>query len=110
MNIDFLMKEYFSGLKTEKKQIIKIKNSSWIIDERFLKKIFVFDHKKKLEYFILEILKYSRSSISDIEFIKRKNSVEVLIRSLSPSVSEIEIECSKKIDEIKNDINYYKKN
>lgn len=111
MNIDFLMKEYFSSLENKKNRpVIKIKNSSWIIEEREIRKKFIFNKKYKLEYFILEILKYSRSSTCDISFIKSNNIVEVVITSLSPSISNIEIECSNDIDVIRNDVDYYKKN
>ena len=91
----------------EKFKPVKVKNSSWDESSKVLKKSFDFKDQRRLERFIIEIIKYKRESTADFEFRCRKNKIGILIHALSPTISEIELEAAKDIDKIKKDVMYY---
>lgn len=84
-------------------------NSKWTSQEKCLIRSYKFDNKKTSEYFIFEILKFLRETVSDIEFRKRGDSIVFIIRALSPYISEIELEAAKEIDIIYEDVKFYKR-
>ena len=77
---------------------LQVKKTSWDFEEKKVKKTFQFEKRKFLEAFVVELMKYNR-------FLNLK--VGIVIHSLSPEVSEIEVEASKDIDKIKKDVMYY---
>lgn len=85
---------------------IVVNSSTWSIQEKSLAKNFSFEKNKHSEYFVFELLKFLRKTVADVEFRKRSNSVIVVIRSLSPYISEIEKDASQAIDDIYEDIKY----
>ena len=91
----------------EKFKPVKVKNSSWDESSKVLKKSFDFKDQRRLERFVIEIIKYKRESTADFEFRCRKNKIGILIHALSPTISEIELEAAKDIDKIKKDVMYY---
>lgn len=91
----------------EKFKPVKVKNSSWDESDKVLKKSFDFEDQRRLERFIIEIVKYKRESTADFEFRCRKNKIGILIHALAPTISEIELEAAKDIDKIKKDVMYY---
>ena len=110
------MKEYFdnNNIMIENKlnmnmsqNPVKVRKTSWSRSDSTLTKIYLIKDRKQKESFIVEILKYMRESSCEIEFTCKKREVIILIRSLSPYISELEIECSSDLDKIKKDIMYY---
>lgn len=87
---------------------IVVNSSSWTMQEKSMIRSFKFEKRKTSEFFIFEMLKFLRDTVADIEFRKRDNNVIIVIRSFSPTISEIEIESSKKIEEIYEDVMYYR--
>lgn len=87
---------------------IVVNSSSWTMQEKSMIRSFKFEKRKTSEFFIFEMLKFLRDTVADIEFRKRDNNVIIVIRAFSPAISEIEIESSKKIEEIYEDVMYYK--
>lgn len=91
----------------EKFKPVSVQTSSWENSSKILKRSYSFDDQRKLERFIVELIKYKRESAADFEIRIRKNKIGIIIHSLSSSISEIEIEASEDIDKIKKDIMYY---
>tara|TARA_B000000557_G_scaffold264682_1_gene270952 strand:+ start:1297 stop:1659 length:363 start_codon:yes stop_codon:yes gene_type:complete len=89
---------------------LKVKESSWKKSDscKQLEKIFYFKEKKIKETFIVELIKYQREIVSNLEIVFRKEDF-VLIRVITngPEISEIEIESTKDIDKIRKDVVYY---
>ena len=89
------------------KPIESVKKDTWESINDNLKKVYEFEKTKHLEQFIVQLIKYNRETSAEIEIRFRKNSVGVILHSLSGQVSEIELEASKDIDKIKKDVMYY---
>ena len=89
------------------KPIKNVKKDTWESASNNLKKVYKFENKKHLEQFVVQLIKYNRETSAEIEIRFRKNSVGVILHSLSGQVSEIELESSKDIDKIKKDVMYY---
>lgn len=112
MYLQSIMSNYLNENKKEfsienNSNPIKPKNSNWITSEKCMKKTYEFKEIRRLERFIVEIIKYNRETEADIEFRVRQKKVGILIHSLSPYISEIETEASVDIDKIKKDVMYY---
>ena len=88
-------------------QPIEISKGSWSVLEKKMKKSFKFDLRKQKEAFILELLKFARESIADIEIRTRMNTVGVILHAQAPHLSEIEVEASNDINKINKDVSYY---
>ena len=86
---------------------IKIKNSSWKVENKKLQKAYEFESRKQKEAFVLELLKFCRETDADIEIRVRKDKVGVILHSLAYEVSEIEFEAKKDIEKIRKDVVYY---
>ncbi len=86
---------------------VKIKNTSWKVENKKLQKAYDFESRKQREAFVLELLKFCRESDADIEIRVRKNKVGVILHALSPEVSEIEFEAKRDIEKIRKDVVYY---
>lgn len=86
---------------------IKIEKSEWNYEEKRIVKSYKFKDIRFLEQFVLEIVKYNRESNASIEVRFRDYNVGVIVHSRSFNVTEIEIEATKDIDKIKNDVMYY---
>ena len=86
---------------------VKVEKIDWTFEDKKALKSYDFESNTKLEYFIVEVLKYIRESSARIEvrFIDKK--VGVIIHSRSSVISEIEIEASRDLDKINKDIKYY---
>ena len=65
------------------------------------------ENKKFLEQFVVELLKYNRECDASVEVRFYKDTVGIIIHSLSPTISEIELEATRDIDKIKKDVMYY---
>ena len=85
---------------------IVVNNSTWSVQEKSIAKNFKFNKRKQSEYFVFELLKFLRTSVADVEFRKRSDNVIIVIRALSPYVSEIETDTAKMIDDIYEDTNF----
>jgi len=83
------------------------KRKTWNIEEKRAAKSFDFDENRFLEAFVIQLIKYRRETDADIEFRVREMKVGCIVHSLSPSISEIEIEAMQDIDKIKKDVMYY---
>jgi len=86
---------------------VKVKKSDWQFEQSKALKSYEFDTTKKLEYFVVEVLKYIRESSAKIEVRFLANKVGVIIHSRSNQVAEIEIEATKDLNKISRDIDYY---
>ena len=86
---------------------LKVIKKSWNFEEKRATKSYTFESNRFLEAFIIQILKYKRESEAIIEFRVKENKVGCIVHSLSPSISEIEIEATEDIDKIKKDVMYY---
>ena len=112
MNISKLMSGYFLNenfiTPIEKSETpIVAKKSKWNNQEKTLARSFNFEKRKYAEKFVLELLLYNREADADLEFRFRGKKVVVVIRSLSPYVSEIEVEAAEDIDKIRKDVMYH---
>ena len=79
----------------------------WTIEEKRIVKVFEFSETRFLEAFIVQLIKYNREADAEIEFRVKKNVVGIIIHSLSPTISEIELEAKVDIDKMKKDVMYY---
>lgn len=86
---------------------VKVKKTDWQFEQSKALKSYDFNSTKKLEYFVVEVLKYIRESSAKIEVRFLSNKVGIIIHSRSSQVAEIEIEASKDLDKICRDIDYY---
>ena len=119
MMLQEVMSNYFNDSLKENSNLMPIlnyennnspvlpKSSKWVSSEKNISRKYSFDSRKQKEAFIVEILKYIRESDCDIEFTVRENNVTICIHALSPSVSDLEIECQKDIKKIRKDVVYY---
>ena len=109
-SLSFIMEDYFSNKKAKvlkENNVIKVKKEKWDKTDKTLSRKFVFEERKQVEAFIVEILKYLRESDVDIVFSCRKENVLIKIVSSAPYIIEIELEASQDIDKIKKDVFYY---
>ena len=119
MMLQEVMRSYFNNSLKENSNLMPIlnyenktspvlpKSSKWESSEKSISRKYEFESRKQKEAFIVEILKYIRESECDIEFTVRENNVIICIHSLSPSISELEVECQKDIKKIRKDVVYY---
>ena len=119
MMLQEVMSNYFNNSLKENSNLMPIlnyesktnpvlpKSSKWESSEKNISRKYSFDSRKQKEAFIVEILKYIRESDCDIEFTVRENNVTICIHALSPSISDLEIECQKDIKKIRKDVVYY---
>ena len=117
--IQEVMRSYFNNSLKENSNLMPIlnyenksspvlpKSSKWESSEKSISRKYEFESRKQKEAFIVEILKYIRESECDIEFTVRENNITICIHSLSPSISELEVECQKDIKKIRKDVVYY---
>ena len=88
---------------------VKPKDSKWNISKKSADITYTFKKRRVKELFVFEMLKYCRDIDCEIKLVIEKNKVKVIVKSLSPSMSEIEFECIDDIKKIKKDVIYYKK-
>ena len=86
---------------------IKVTKKSWQFEEKRAIKSFTFETDRFLQAFVIQLLKYKKESDAIIEFRVKENKVGCIVHSISPSISEIEIEATEDIDKIKKDVMYY---
>ena len=86
---------------------LNVKKSSWKQEEKRIVKSYKFEKTKFLEQFVVELIKYNRECDASVEVRFYKDTVGVIVHSLSPSISEIELEAASDIDKIKKDVMYY---
>jgi hypothetical protein len=102
------LKESTNDFKIENNfKPLEVRKSDWILEDKKIKKVYKFDKKKFLEFFVVEIIKYIRDVECDIELRFREFNVGIIIHSYSSKISELELDCSKEIDKIKKDVMYY---
>ena len=82
---------------------LNVKKSSWKQEEKRIVKSYKFEKKKFLEQFVVELIKYNRECDASVEVRFYKDTVGVIVHSLS----EIELEAASDIDKIKKDVMYY---
>lgn len=98
---NFLLNEVKSDLPVKKKE------SKWEVSDKFLSKEFIFKREEEQDYFIIELVKFRRESNADVRIIVKKDTVKVVVYSLSSYVTEIETEAVEDVDKIKRDVFYY---
>lgn len=98
---NFLLNEAKSDLPVKKKE------SKWEVSDKFLSKEFIFKREEEQDYFIIELVKFRRESDADVRIIVKKDTVKVVVYSLSSYVTEIETEAVEDVDKIKRDVFYY---
>jgi hypothetical protein len=86
---------------------LKVEKSNWKQEEKRIIRSYSFKNKKFLEQFVVELLKYNRECDASVEVRFYKDTVGIIIHSLSPTISEIELEATRDIDKIKKDVMYY---
>lgn len=86
---------------------LKVSKDTWVYEEKRVIKSYVFEKRKFLEAFIIQLIKFNRETDASIEFRVKEMKVGCIIHALSPSISEIEIEAARDIDKIKKDVMYY---
>ena len=107
-----VMENYFKSDKLIKESNdslapVKIKKSQWFKTKNTLQRSFIFKKRKFKEAFIVEILRYCRDTPCNIEFFVKKEEVLIIINSISPYITELELECSRDILKINKDVLYY---
>lgn len=112
MMLSNVMENYFKNDKIIKEandsfSPVKIKKSEWFKTKSTLQRSFTFKKRKFKEAFIVELLRYCRDTSCDIEFYVKKEDITIVINSISPYVSELELECSRDILKINKDVSYY---
>ena len=86
---------------------LKVSKDTWLYEEKRVVKTYVFEKRKFLEAFVIQLIKHNREADAIIEFRVKEMKVGCIIHALSPTISEIEVEATKDIDKIKKDVMYY---
>ena len=96
---EFTIEDSFKPLTVSKK--------SWNFEEKRATKSYTFKSYRFLNAFVIQLLKYKIETDASIEFRVKEFKVGCIVHSLSPNISEIEIEATEDIDKIKKDVMYY---
>jgi hypothetical protein len=117
MNLAQLMNGYFNErgtLMTESTSItgktvpIMVSKSQWSVDDKILSRIYEFDSKEKSLFFAQQVLEFVQDSEHNIEVRFKKDKCTVIIRALSPYITDLEKDVADYFDEIYKDAKYLK--
>ena len=117
MNLAQLMNGYFNErgtLMTEststigKTVPIMVSKSQWSVDEKILSRIYEFDSKEKSLFFAQQVLEFVQDSEHNIEVRFKKDKCTVIIRALSPYITDLEKDVADYFDTIYKDAKYLK--
>ena len=117
MNLAQLMNGYFNErgtLMTESTSItgktvpIMVSKSQWSVDDKILSRIYEFDSKEKSLFFAQQVLEFVQESEHNIEVRFKKDKCTVIIRALSPYITDLEKDVADYFDEIYKDAKYLK--
>jgi len=117
MNLAQLMNGYFnergmlmteSTSTTSKTVPIMVSKSQWSADEKILSRIYEFDSKEKSLFFAQQVLEFVQDSEHNIEVRFKKDKCTVIIRALSPYITDLEKDVADYFDEIYKDAKYLK--
>lgn len=117
MNISGLMHSYFNeignNMINEEKQNNKgmtipivVSKSKWSVDDKIMSRIYEFDAIEKSIYFMKQAMEYIENVEHNIEVRFKREKCTVIIRALSPYITEYEQEAAKEFDLIYKDSNY----
>lgn len=117
MNLAQLMNGYFnergmlmteSTSTTGKTVPIMVSKSKWSVDDKILSRIYEFDSKEKSLFFAQQVLEFVQDSEHNIEVRFKKDKCTVVIRALSPYITDLEKDVADYFDEIYKDAKYLK--
>lgn len=117
MNISGLMHSYFNeignNMINEEKQNNKgmtipivVSKSKWSIDDKIMSRIYEFNAIEKSIYFMKQAMEYIENVEHNIEVRFKREKCTVIIRALSPYITEYEQKAAQEFDLIYKDSNY----
>jgi len=123
MNISDIMSNYFNesnqkllsenNVNKTKKTVtqsipIVVSKSKWSADDKIMSRIYEFDNKEKSVYFMQQVMQYISNSEHNIEARFKKEKCTIIIRAISPYITEYEQDVAKYFDKIYKDTDYLK--
>ncbi len=87
---------------------IMVSKSQWSVDDKILSRIYEFDSKEKSLFFAQQVLEFVQDSEHNIEVRFKKDKCTVIIRALSPYITDLEKDVADYFDEIYKDAKYLK--
>jgi hypothetical protein len=116
MNLAQLMNGYFNEggmMLQEDKQIgmgktvpIMVSKSQWAVETKILSRIYEFDSKEKSLFFAQQALEFIQESEHNIEVRYKRDKCIVIIRALSPYITDLEKDVAIYFDQIYKDTEY----
>ena len=117
MNLAQLMNGYFNergALMTEststagKTVPIMVSKSQWSVDDKILSRIYEFDSREKSLFFAQQVLEFIQDSEHNIEVRFKRDKCTIIIRALSPYITDLEKDVADYFDQIYKDAKYLK--
>ena len=87
---------------------IMVSKSQWSVDEKILSRIYEFDSKEKSLFFAQQVLEFVQDAEHNIEVRFKKDKCTVIIRALSPYITDLEKDAADYFDQIYKDAKYLK--
>ncbi len=87
---------------------IMVSKSKWSVDDKIMSRIYEFDSKEKSLFFAQQVLEYVQESEHNIEVRFKRDKCTIIIRALSPYITELEKDVADYFDEIYKDSKYLK--
>ena len=87
---------------------IVVSKSKWSADDKIMSRIYEFDNKEKSVYFMQQVMQYISNSEHNIEARFKKEKCTIIIRAISPYITEYEQDVAKYFDKIYKDTDYLK--
>ncbi len=87
---------------------IVVSKSKWSIDNKIMSRIYEFASKENSLFFAQQVLEYVQESEHNIEIRFKRDKCTVIIRALSPYITDLEKDVADYFDEIYKDSKYLK--
>ncbi len=85
---------------------IMVSKSKWSVDDKIMSRIYEFESKENSLFFAQQVLEYVQESEHNIEVRFKRDKCTVIIRALSPYITELEKDVADYFDEIYKDSKY----
>jgi hypothetical protein len=87
---------------------IMVSKSKWSIDDKIMSRIYEFESKEKSLFFAKQVFEYVQDSEHNIEIRFKRDKCTIIIRALSPYITDLEKDVADYFDEIYKDSKYLK--
>ena len=121
MNLTQIMNDYFNNERNDlmlkennnapagaRTMPIVVSKSKWSVDDKIMSRIYEFNSKEKSLFFAQQVLEYVQESEHNIEVRFKRDKCTVIIRALSPYITDLEKDVADYFDEIYKDTKYLK--